>query len=624
MNHLSNFFILFLVATPLATSCKTETSQSKRVATPAVSETGDEKSAEALSEPDKTVSGEPSAPKQLAVTTEVAPVSAASRRSTAWFQFLDKETGEPIAGKHARLRVYTGAGQFFDIGMTTDTQGVADSGHLYDVLNRQFEVCVDDFYLDIQKALLSLKVDIVSYTPPSSCFTGQMQRKDFGNVYRVPSTRLSADVAEIISKKSVCPEKRSIITKDTYAISGITLLNSFIKVCNNLDSAASGVVLDDSGKPISETEITVSYDYDSAEPLVTTTRTDSTGKFQALAASRVRGLKAKVCAQKDGYDNPVCKVITLSNDQRNNDIGQLTLPVNHLPTGRVIKVIVDKSNNPKIVGWAKDQDNADVEVVIRVGEKSAKATTGQNRSEACTEAGNCNAGFSIQTKDLNLADGTHSGIVTIINRGILSEEFSSEVAIQNAEISFTIVNATNGDDVCNGAEGPRTFLDSQGRTIVPMCRVYNVDTGAHFFTTNVDEALSLDGGKTPEPEGRAFGFTREGVAFYVYPEKVTGTEGLNRLYNPNNGRHYYTSSGGETAQLVLVGWKDEGISGFLFTSAQPGTSEIHKMYNRITGAHFFTINGIEANYLLGLNPAPPIEPIWQKHTSVGFMPNRSN
>jgi hypothetical protein len=37
------------------------------------------------------------------------------------------------------------------------------------------------------------------------------------------------------------------------------------------------------------------------------------------------------------------------------------------------------------------------------------------------------------------------------------------------------------------------------------------------------------------------------------------TQPMHRLYNPNSGEHFYTASAGEQKHLVKVGWRDEGI-----------------------------------------------------------------
>ena len=42
-------------------------------------------------------------------------------------------------------------------------------------------------------------------------------------------------------------------------------------------------------------------------------------------------------------------------------------------------------------------------------------------------------------------------------------------------------------------------------------------------------------------------------------DQYVSTVNMYRLYNPNSGEHFYTSSNGERDHLISLGWNYEGI-----------------------------------------------------------------
>jgi hypothetical protein len=91
--------------------------------------------------------------------------------------------------------------------------------------------------------------------------------------------------------------------------------------------------------------------------------------------------------------------------------------------------------------------------------------------------------------------------------------------------------------------------------------------------------------------------------------KVSADTNMNRLYNPNSGEHFYTASTGEKNSLVKVGWKDEGIG---WTAPDSGEA-VYRVYNPNAkgGDHYYTKNLSEAQGLVKLgwhwdNDAKPV------------------
>ncbi|MDD6221329.1 MAG: leucine-rich repeat protein, partial [Lachnospiraceae bacterium] len=79
-----------------------------------------------------------------------------------------------------------------------------------------------------------------------------------------------------------------------------------------------------------------------------------------------------------------------------------------------------------------------------------------------------------------------------------------------------------------------------------MYRLYNPNSGEHFYTSNQGERDHLV----------SLGWRYEGVAWNA---PLTGAP-IFRLYNPNAGDHHYTGSEKERDDLVKLGWKYEGVA----------------------------------------------------------------
>jgi hypothetical protein len=132
-------------------------------------------------------------------------------------------------------------------------------------------------------------------------------------------------------------------------------------------------------------------------------------------------------------------------------------------------------------------------------------------------------------------------------------------------------------------------------------RLYNKNSGEHFYTTNIaekDKLVSLGW----KDEG--VGWETPGVGNPVY-----------RLYNKNSGEHHYTTNAKERDKLVALTWKDEGISWY---SDKAETVAVYRLYNPNArgqyeaGGHHHTTNLAERDKLVGLG--------W-KDEGVGFYAN---
>ncbi len=92
----------------------------------------------------------------------------------------------------------------------------------------------------------------------------------------------------------------------------------------------------------------------------------------------------------------------------------------------------------------------------------------------------------------------------------------------------------------------------------------------HFYTTSAQEGESA----------KSAGDRSEGIAFYIYPNKVNDAVALHRHYN-SEGDHFYTTDPGDVPD-----YNREGITGYIYPSAHSGTEALHRHYG--SGDHFYT------------------------------------
>lgn len=134
----------------------------------------------------------------------------------------------------------------------------------------------------------------------------------------------------------------------------------------------------------------------------------------------------------------------------------------------------------------------------------------------------------------------------------------------------------------------KTSLNASAEeNFVRMYRVYNPNSGEHFYTSNVDERIMLVNS----------GWNDEGLA-WVAPY-ISDTP-VYRLYTEGdgkNGDHHYTTSEKEKAYLVSIGWKDEGI--LCYSAEVQDSIPLFRNYNpnAIAGAHNYTVSEEEYSVL---------------------------
>ena len=125
---------------------------------------------------------------------------------------------------------------------------------------------------------------------------------------------------------------------------------------------------------------------------------------------------------------------------------------------------------------------------------------------------------------------------------------------------------------------------AEGSTGVTMYRLYNPNSGEHFYTSNSTEKDNLV----------TEGWSDEGIG-WVAPEKSNTP--VYRLYNANAGDHHYTMDAKERDNLISAGWKDEGTGWY---SDDDKTVPLYREYNpnAVTGTHNYTTDKAEHDSLV--------------------------
>lgn len=121
---------------------------------------------------------------------------------------------------------------------------------------------------------------------------------------------------------------------------------------------------------------------------------------------------------------------------------------------------------------------------------------------------------------------------------------------------------------------------------VEMYRLYNPNSGEHFYTADTEEKNRLVG----------YGWQYEGIGWNAPSESNIP---VHRLYNPNAGDHHYTIDLEEKVMLEKEGWNYEGIGWY---SENENGVPLYRQYNpnAQAGSHNYTTDKAENDKLVSL------------------------
>ncbi len=190
-----------------------------------------------------------------------------------------------------------------------------------------------------------------------------------------------------------------------------------------------------------------------------------------------------------------------------------------------------------------------------------------------------NSGEETSKEETATADVDSNAVLTSTD-----EVTNSEAKSNSSTVTAVTANVLSTEATTQQTEGEKSSSsDAYASTHVNLYRLYNPNSGEHFYTSNFYEATSV----------ATVGWRWEGIG-WVAP--TTSSMPVYRLYNPNAGDHHYTVNWNEMSYLVSLGWENEGIGWY---SDDLDQTAVLRQYNpnAVAGAHNFTTSTVEDSML---------------------------
>lgn len=111
------------------------------------------------------------------------------------------------------------------------------------------------------------------------------------------------------------------------------------------------------------------------------------------------------------------------------------------------------------------------------------------------------------------------------------------------------------------------------------------------YTVSSKKAITGDGSVTVTATGGCKNFTGSATTAFTVNAKPLS---MYRLYNKNSGEHFYTSSKSERNKLQKAGWKYEGVG---WKAPKKTETPVYRLYNRFSGDHHYTTSKKERDKL---------------------------
>ena len=203
------------------------------------------------------------------------------------------------------------------------------------------------------------------------------------------------------------------------------------------------------------------------------------------------------------------------------------------------------------------------EIAVTLG--SAKLTEGRDYS--VTYEGNVNAGTAKVT-----VTGMNGFVDTLVS------------TFEITPLSITSVELSQDSFTYDGSEKKPAVIVKSGDRILVEGPDYEVQWPADVTAAGV-KAIGVTG------KGNYAG--NKEVSYEI---AVFETRAMFRLYNPNSGEHFYTSSDIERDHLISLGWQDEGIG---WTAPVSGDA-VYRLYNSYAGEHHYTLSADERDMLVSV------------------------
>lgn len=177
---------------------------------------------------------------------------------------------------------------------------------------------------------------------------------------------------------------------------------------------------------------------------------------------------------------------------------------------------------------------------------------------------------------------TFDGVSTISKSGSFA---ATKPGVLTVEYDYHYSSDTH-TSIAKGKSEVRILPEAVSQATA-LYRLYNPNTGEHFYTKGVYERDSLV----------KAGWRNEGVAEQA--PVIDTSAPVYRLYNPNSGLHHYTTGQYEKDYLVSLGWRSEGIGWYSNSDSSAGIP-LYRVYNPNSGQHLYTVGMLERDHLVSL------------------------
>ncbi len=188
--------------------------------------------------------------------------------------------------------------------------------------------------------------------------------------------------------------------------------------------------------------------------------------------------------------------------------------------------------------------------------------------------------------DLKAVEGAKSAVIVHEKSDGTYETLDADYDDKTGTVTFATSSFSNYAIAYSEAPAKK-HIPEDAKKDVPegydmLFRMYNPNSGEHFYTTSRKEGNTLvDAGWTYEGDG------------WIAPKDG---DPVYRMYNPNSGDHHYTMSKREKNKLVEAGWNYEGIG--WHSEADTG-KPLYRLYNpnAQVGQHHYTASTRERDAL---------------------------
>ena len=319
------------------------------------------------------------------------------------------------------------------------------------------------------------------------------------------------------------------------------------------------------------------------------------------------------------------KVVLPNASKTEDDLDQYLLNQVNLQNTKLTSVDLSAYNGLKFVAVANNENLKEVILPKRTSLDKDKKLDGLDLSGNALETVKGLEYYTIKNSldlshnhigALDLSKTTVEGTVDLDNQTFYVSQTLANVNLAETFENFDKEAVAEQKDVYSQKTGVLTLTNDEttyeyetkvknatGKKLVvkltkanPMNRLYNPNSGEHFYTADLEEKAALV----------KLGWNDEGYG-WVAPKKLDGKP-VYRLYNPNAGDHHYTTDVKEKNTLVTYGWKDEKEGWYSATNvAKEDRVAVYRQYNPYAngaGSHNYTTDKAENDYLVSLGWTP--------------------